>query len=174
MVNNTSKTQNTIKLTAAEIKLCHKIKAEQQGLTQQRATALLLIHEESTYPDAAEGSGLSIGQVRYLVTGFRKRGMGLLETTAKPKAAPKPKSTPKPKAAAKPKTPVKPVPATNTITEVEPQSEVSIPEEEKEASSKEENKKETKKKKHDKKDKKKGHKKDKKKDKKGKKKNKKK
>lgn len=113
----TSKTQPII-LTNAEIKKCNDIKNKQQGLAQNRAIALLLIHVGNTFTQAAEQTDLSIGQVRYLVTAYRKRGISLFDavskpstsTVAKPKTARKPvvkakATTSRRKTAAKPKPP---------------------------------------------------------------------
>jgi hypothetical protein len=43
-----------------------------------RATALLALHAGETQPSAASISGLTIGQVRYIVSRFRRLGMDAL------------------------------------------------------------------------------------------------
>ena len=79
----TSRTQPMV-LTNAQIKKCNEIKDSQQGLAQKRAITLLLIHVGNSYSQAAEQSGLTLGQVRYLVTAFRRRGLSLFDTESKP------------------------------------------------------------------------------------------
>jgi len=77
MTSQTSSTTQSIILTNSDIKKCNEVKDKQQGIPQKRATALLLIHVGNTYTQAAEQTGLSIGQVRYLVTAFRNKGIAL-------------------------------------------------------------------------------------------------
>ncbi|MFK5894748.1 MAG: hypothetical protein QM504_16130, partial [Pseudomonadota bacterium] len=86
MTTANSSGTNPISLTNAEIKKCNEIKDTQVDLAKKRAICLLLIHVGNTYTQAAEQSGLSIGQARYLVMAYRKRGMALFNTVAKPAA----------------------------------------------------------------------------------------
>lgn len=72
-----------IVLTPTEVKKCTQIKDTQQGLAQKRAIALLFLHQGNTYLQAASHSNLSIGQVRYLVTSYKTKGMALFNSVAK-------------------------------------------------------------------------------------------
>lgn len=66
-------------LKPAEVTACKQLSASQQS-DSPRAAALLAIHQGATQAAAAESSGLSIGQVKYIVTRFRKLGMAALTT----------------------------------------------------------------------------------------------
>ncbi len=64
-------------LKPAEVRGCQKL-AQSEHKDNQRAVALLAIHQGQTQARAAESSGLSLGQVKYIVTRFRKMGMKAL------------------------------------------------------------------------------------------------
>lgn len=64
-------------LKPREVTVCKKLAASQLS-DSQRATALLAIHEGQTQSMAAATSGLSLGQVKYIVTRFRKLGLKAL------------------------------------------------------------------------------------------------
>jgi hypothetical protein len=64
-------------LTAEEQVVCQKIAALTGELAGQRAATLLAIDAGSTQAQASEQSGLTAGQVRYLVTAFRKKGLAI-------------------------------------------------------------------------------------------------
>ncbi len=100
-------------LTAAQQMTCQTIAAQKIEIESQRATALLAINDGEPQAKAAELSGLSVGQVRYLITNFKKKGLDLFpqelvtqekpvqETTEPPKTKAKGKET---KAEEKPET----------------------------------------------------------------------
>jgi len=48
-----------------------------KGLTNQRAKALLALDEGSTRAGAGEQSGLSLGQIKYLLATFRQTGLAM-------------------------------------------------------------------------------------------------
>lgn len=56
---------------------CQAIAALQAGLARQRAAGLLALAEGTTQLKAAELSGLTIGQIRYLLAIFRRKGMAI-------------------------------------------------------------------------------------------------
>ncbi len=58
-------------LKPREVTACKQLAASQLS-DNQRAAALLAIHEGQTQSMAAATSGLSLGQVKYIVTRFRK------------------------------------------------------------------------------------------------------
>jgi hypothetical protein len=64
-------------LSPEEIVSCQAIAAENSGLVSQRAAGLLAVAEGNTQVKAAEQSGLTIGQIRYLLTIFRRKGMAI-------------------------------------------------------------------------------------------------
>lgn len=64
-------------LTTEEREICTQIMARDISLISQRAAALLSIDSGMTQAQTVEKTGLSLGQVRYLITTFRKKGMGL-------------------------------------------------------------------------------------------------
>lgn len=68
-------TTTTKLLTAAEVTRCKKIAASDTDYASARANALLALHQGSTQAETAVETGLTIGQVRYWVTRFRKLGM---------------------------------------------------------------------------------------------------
>ena len=62
-------------LSSKERVACQAVVAKQSGLASQRAAGLLALAEGTTQIKAAELSGLTIGQIRYLLTIFRRKGM---------------------------------------------------------------------------------------------------
>ena len=56
---------------------CQELVAQGSGLASQRAVALLSIDSGATHLKAATASGLTIGQVRYLLNIFRCKGMAI-------------------------------------------------------------------------------------------------
>lgn len=69
-------------LSRSEVTACKKLAAS-DGLPAARAKALLALHDQRTQAQAAETSGLTVGQVRYALSTFKRKGMGLFEA-AKP------------------------------------------------------------------------------------------
>ncbi len=70
------KDANTL-LTQEQREICQVIAAKKIETQSQRAEALLAVDDGQTQAKAAESSGLTVGQVRYLITNFRKKGMEL-------------------------------------------------------------------------------------------------
>lgn len=64
-------------LSSKERVACQAVVAKQSGLASQRAAVLLALAEGTTQIKAAELSGLTIGQIRYLLTIFRRKGMDI-------------------------------------------------------------------------------------------------
>lgn len=64
-------------LKPSEVSACKKL-AESDLSDNKRASALLAVHQGQTQAQAALTSGLSLGQVKYIVTRFRKLGMNAL------------------------------------------------------------------------------------------------
>ncbi|MCG8394734.1 MAG: helix-turn-helix domain containing protein [Pseudomonadales bacterium] len=75
-------TQKTL-LTPSQRKTCQE-KQSQPGTTGARAKALLAVDAGTTQADAANQSGLSLGQVRYCLRRFREVGMALFPATDSP------------------------------------------------------------------------------------------
>lgn len=73
--STTARNQNI--LTPEEVGICQKLAKLDIKLVSQRAQALLLINDGTTQADTAETSGLTIGQVRYLMIIFRKDGINI-------------------------------------------------------------------------------------------------
>ena len=67
-------------LSQGEIEACQAAVSKQSGLNRQRAVALLALSSGMTQLKAAEASELTIGQVRYLLTVFRRKGMAIFPT----------------------------------------------------------------------------------------------
>ena len=86
---NADTTSTRFELTKDEEAQCIDLEKNGQGLSRQRASALLHINSGNTYPAAAVESGLSIGQVRYLVTSFKNKRMALFSSAAKAASAQK-------------------------------------------------------------------------------------
>ncbi len=68
-------------LKPREVTACKKL-AESGLSDNKRAAALLAIHQGQTQAQAAVTSGLSVGQVKYIVTRYRKLGMSALAPVA--------------------------------------------------------------------------------------------
>ncbi len=68
-------------LTPRDVTACKKLAASDLA-DSQRAAALLAIHQGATQAAAAGATGLSIGQVKYIVTRFRRLGMQALKQQA--------------------------------------------------------------------------------------------
>lgn len=64
-------------LKPREVTVCKQLAASQQA-DSGRATALLAIHHGATHAVAASESGLSAGQVKYILTRFRRLGLSAL------------------------------------------------------------------------------------------------
>lgn len=77
----TVKPSRSLSLTRSELTQCKRL-FDSDGLTSQRAKALVAIHEGKTHSAAAEVSDLSLGQVRYIVSRFRLHRMKALQTEA--------------------------------------------------------------------------------------------
>ena len=60
-------------LSAKEKDACRKVSSLEAGLASQRADALLAIDEGLTWAKASELTGLKQGQIKYLMTTFRKK-----------------------------------------------------------------------------------------------------
>lgn len=95
----TTTSKRTTLLTPSEVTACKKL-ASSDLPDRQRASALLAIHQGNTQAQAAESAGLTLGQVKYIITRFRRLGMAALATVdnaaatqqpAKPKKAKKDK-----------------------------------------------------------------------------------
>lgn len=71
-----------IKLTKQERDACEKIVVYATGLPSQRATALLAIDTGTSQAEAARQSGLTPGQVRYLLTSFAKKRLTIFPEEA--------------------------------------------------------------------------------------------
>jgi hypothetical protein len=77
---NEQSTSGSNLLTPQEQALCKQIAAH-EAPHSQRAMALLALNERSTQAQAAEQAGLSIGQVKYWITKFRKQRLGIFPDT---------------------------------------------------------------------------------------------
>ena len=64
-------------LSAKEKKACRKVSSLKAGLVSQRAAALLAIDKGLTWAKASELTNLQLGQVRYLMTTFRKKRLNM-------------------------------------------------------------------------------------------------
>lgn len=64
-------------LSKEELTICEKISDSNIQESSQRAAALILLDRGSTQAETAEISGLSIGQVRYLVKRFKEKRLEL-------------------------------------------------------------------------------------------------
>lgn len=64
-------------LTAAEQDICQKIVAQDTDVAGQRAATLLAINEGVSQAEASERTGLTAGQIRYLLTSFRQKGLAI-------------------------------------------------------------------------------------------------
>lgn len=64
-------------LTEEQRTICQSIAAKKIETESQRAQALLEVDDGKTQSAAAQTSGLSAGQVRYLISSFKKKGLDL-------------------------------------------------------------------------------------------------
>lgn len=62
--------------------VCVKLSGLAIPEVSQRAAALILLDQGTTQAEAAEKSGLSIGQIRYLVKRFKEKGMAMFPAEA--------------------------------------------------------------------------------------------
>lgn len=67
--------------------VCAKLSSLNTPDVSQRAAALILLDQGSTQAEAAEQSGLSIGQIRYLVKRFKEKGMEMFPADSLEQAA---------------------------------------------------------------------------------------
>jgi hypothetical protein len=91
-------------LKKSEKKACEQIAAVASGLEGQRAAALLALNEGLTQTAAGAKAGLTLGQVRYMLSLFREKGMSLFaavsdekKSSSKAKKSAKKKDKPKKK-----------------------------------------------------------------------------
>jgi len=74
----TDTTKSTTQLlTAAEQGICQKIVTQDADVAGQRAATLLAINEGVSQAEASEQTGLTAGQIRYLLTAFGKKGLAI-------------------------------------------------------------------------------------------------
>ena len=78
---------NTSLLSTKEHEVCKNL-SSQRTLEGKRAKALLALNDEDTQVVAAQKSGLSYGQVKYLLTIFRKKGLSVISETTIEKKEP--------------------------------------------------------------------------------------
>jgi len=76
------KTQSTTQigdklLTAEEQPICQKIAAMELGLTSQRAAALIKLDEGLTQAQTSELTGLTLGQIQYLISTFQQKRLAI-------------------------------------------------------------------------------------------------
>jgi hypothetical protein len=71
-----------IELSKKERDACEKMVVYAEGLPSQRATALLAVHGGTSQAEAARQSGLTPGQVRYLLTAFAKKRLAIFPEDA--------------------------------------------------------------------------------------------
>lgn len=64
-------------LSPANQVVCTRLSSSNTPDVCQRAAALILLDQGSTQAETSEKSGLSIGQIRYLVRRFKEKGMEL-------------------------------------------------------------------------------------------------
>jgi hypothetical protein len=64
-------------LSEEERTTCQNLALSGEGLMNQRAKALLALDRGSTRAEACEQSGLTLGQVRYLLATFRQKRLGM-------------------------------------------------------------------------------------------------
>jgi hypothetical protein len=69
-------------LTEKERTYCQSIAQSGEGLMNKRAAALLALDDGSTRAEAGERSGLTLGQVRYLLATFRQKRLGMFTKEA--------------------------------------------------------------------------------------------
>lgn len=74
-ISSTARNKNI--LTPKEVSICKTVAELDIRLLSLRAQALLLMHSGYTQADTAAKTGLSIGQVRYLMIIFKKKGINI-------------------------------------------------------------------------------------------------
>jgi Mg-chelatase subunit ChlI len=79
MADNATPSRKPKLLKPAEVTACKTLAADNLA-DSPRAVALLAIHQGATQAQAAESSGLTLGQVKYIVTRFRRLRMAALNT----------------------------------------------------------------------------------------------
>jgi len=99
-------------LTVEERDVCQEIAASGEGLAGQRAAALLAIDGGATRAQASKQTGLTVGQIGYLLRTFRQKHLAMFpdaepEEDKGEKKAKKSKKGKKAKAEKKPKKPKK-------------------------------------------------------------------
>lgn len=97
--------RNTNILTAKEVSICKTVADLDIKLLSLRAKALLLMHSGYTQADTATETGLSIGQVRYLMIIFKKKGINIFPKSLLDAV----KTEKKPQTSQEPVKPVEPV-----------------------------------------------------------------
>ena len=110
-------------LTKEERIVCQRVGAAGEAPHSLRAQVLLALDEGLTQKQASEQANMTIGQVKYCVTLFRKWRVGMFpdELTAKPASA-KPKPKPVAKRPVKPKPQPKPQPKPKPKLQPEPEA----------------------------------------------------
>jgi hypothetical protein len=68
---------NSMLLHKKEPKSCKKIVSLDEGYISLRAKALLLLNQGITQPQVAEQTGLTLGQIRYLLRTFKQKRLGM-------------------------------------------------------------------------------------------------
>lgn len=96
----TAKPRSALNLTRSDVTFCKKL-TEENSLTGQRAKALLAIHQGETQAKAVELSGLSLGQVRYIISRFRLHRIQALQVESQSPTADNTASEAKPKSKSK-------------------------------------------------------------------------
>lgn len=96
----TPKPNGALSFTRTEVTFCKKL-TEEDSLNGQRAKALLAIHQGETQAKAVEVSGLTLGQVRYIIGRFRLHRTQALQADSQSPAVNT--TTPDVKAKSKPK-----------------------------------------------------------------------
>jgi hypothetical protein len=84
-----AKPASSLNLTRSEVTQCKHV-SESGELNGQRAKALLAIHQGNTQAVAAAMSGLSLGQVRYIIRRFRIHRIKSLQVEASVPSVSKP------------------------------------------------------------------------------------
>ena len=82
-------------LTVEQAAVCEKIAGE-NSLNGQRAKALLALDNGATHSDAATESGLTRGQVNYILRKFKVQGLAVFPTDVLPAPDTEPESEPEP------------------------------------------------------------------------------
>ncbi|MGD9092523.1 MAG: helix-turn-helix domain-containing protein [Anaerolineales bacterium] len=88
--SNSTSDKITGKLLSPEERQACELISSGEGLSSQRAQALLAIDEGATQAAAGEGAGLTSGQVKYWLAQFRKGGMEVFPEISLVEADPEP------------------------------------------------------------------------------------